>query len=92
MRDAAGFDAKGGLWEAEPHRALAGGVLYFTLMGLSRPLLAWFAVRPAAETAPAHPMTDRQMWLSVGVFVLVIALLNVIIANQEWILAWLAGN
>jgi hypothetical protein len=40
VRDAAGFDAKGGVWEAEPHRALAGAVLYFTLMGLSRPLLA----------------------------------------------------
>jgi len=46
MRDAAGFDAKGGVWEAEPHRALAGAVLYFTLMGLSRPILARaFAVR-----------------------------------------------
>jgi hypothetical protein len=41
IRDVAGFDAHGGLWEAEPHRALAGAVLYFTLMGLSRPLLAW---------------------------------------------------
>ena len=40
IRDAARFDAKGGLWEAEPHRALAGAVLYFTLMGLSRPVLA----------------------------------------------------
>lgn len=46
MRDAAGFDAKGGVWEAEPHRALAGAVLYFTIMGLSRPILArGFAVR-----------------------------------------------
>lgn len=25
FRDAAGFNAKGGVWEAEPHRALAGG-------------------------------------------------------------------
>ena len=40
VRDAAGFDAKGGVWEAEPHRALAGAVLYFTIMGLSRPLFA----------------------------------------------------
>ncbi len=28
------------MWEAEPHRALAGAVLYFAIMGLSRPLLA----------------------------------------------------
>ena len=49
VRDAAGFDANGGVWEAEPHRALAGAVLYFTLMGLSRPLLARaFAVRAAS--------------------------------------------
>jgi len=49
VRDAAGFNAKGGVWEAEPHRALAGAVLYFTLMGLSRPILARaFAVRRAA--------------------------------------------
>lgn len=47
IRDAAHFDAHGGLWEAEPHRALAGAVLYFTLMGLSRPLLA-FAFRARA--------------------------------------------
>ena len=48
VRDAAGFDAKGGVWEAEPHRALAGAVLYFTVMGLSRPILARvFAVRAA---------------------------------------------
>ena len=48
VRDAAGFDAKGGVWEAEPHRALAGAVLYFTIMGLSRPILARvFAVRAA---------------------------------------------
>ena len=40
IRDAAGFNAKGGVWEAEPHRALAGAVLYFTLMALSRPVLA----------------------------------------------------
>jgi hypothetical protein len=51
VRAAAGFGA-GGMWEAEPHRALAGGVLYFALMGLARPLLAWAfsprAARPAA--------------------------------------------
>lgn len=41
VRDAARFDANGGVWEAEPHRAIAGAVLYFTLMGLSRPLLTW---------------------------------------------------
>ena len=41
VRDAAGFDGKStGLWEAEPHRAIAGAVLYFAVMGLSRPLLA----------------------------------------------------
>jgi hypothetical protein len=41
VRDAAGFDGKStGIWEAEPHRALAGAVLYFAIMGLSRPLLA----------------------------------------------------
>ena len=93
FRDAAGFNGNSsGIWEAEPHRALAGGVLYFTLMGLSRPFLAAYAARPAAQAGPVHPMTDRQMWISGGVFVLVIALLNVIIANQEWILAWLARN
>jgi hypothetical protein len=41
VRDAAGFDGSSkGLWEAEPWRALAGAVLYFAAMGLSRPLLA----------------------------------------------------
>ena len=40
VRDAAGFDANGGAWEADPHRALAGAVLYFAIMGLSRPLFA----------------------------------------------------
>jgi hypothetical protein len=41
VRDAAGFDGKSkGLWEAEPWRALAGAVLYFGIMGLSRPLFA----------------------------------------------------
>ena len=53
IRDAAGFDGKStGLWEAQPHRAIAGAVLYFTIMGLSRPFLArGFAVRasPAAS-------------------------------------------
>lgn len=47
VRDAAGF-AGSGVWEAEPHRAIAGAVLYFTIMGLSRPFLAWgFAARKA---------------------------------------------
>jgi hypothetical protein len=45
IRDAAGFTASGGVWEAEPWRALAGAVLYFTIMGLSRPFLGR---RPAA--------------------------------------------
>ena len=41
VRDAAGFDGNSkGLWEAEPWRALAGAVLYFAVMGLSRPLFA----------------------------------------------------
>ena len=41
VRDAAGFSGTStGLWEAEPWRALAGAVLYFTIMGLSRPLFA----------------------------------------------------
>lgn len=39
VRDAAGFTGSGA-WEAEPHRALAGAVLYFVIMGLSRPLFA----------------------------------------------------
>lgn len=50
MRDAAGFDASGGAWEAEPHRAIAGAVLYFAILGLSRPFLAGaFAARAAAR-------------------------------------------
>jgi hypothetical protein len=50
IREAAGFAGEGGVWEREPHRALAGAVLYFALMGLARPLLAWaFAPRGAAE-------------------------------------------
>jgi len=48
--------------------------------------------RAAAQAAPVHPMTDWQMWISVGVFVLVIVVLLVIMGNHEWILAWLAGN
>jgi hypothetical protein len=49
MRDAAGFGGSG-VWEAEPHRAIAGAVLYFTVMGLSRPFLAWgFAARAAGR-------------------------------------------
>ena len=49
VRDAAHFDPNGGVWEAEPHRALAGAVLYFTVMGLSRPLLAWAFGKRARE-------------------------------------------
>jgi len=53
IRDAAGFDGNStGLWEAQPHRAIAGAVLYFTIMGLSRPILAkGFAVRAQASAA-----------------------------------------
>ena len=39
VRLSAGFTGKG-LWEEEPWRALAGAVLYFTIMGLCRPLFA----------------------------------------------------
>ena len=41
VRAAAGFDKGGGVWETEPHRALAAGVLYFAIMGLARPPHAW---------------------------------------------------
>ena len=41
VRAQTGFDKGGGVWETEPHRALAGGVLYFAIMGLLRPPLAW---------------------------------------------------
>ena len=41
IRDKAGFDGKStGIWESEPHRALAGAVLYYTIMGLCRPIMA----------------------------------------------------
>jgi hypothetical protein len=40
IRAAAGFSENGGAWESEPHRALAGAVLYFTIMAMSRPLFA----------------------------------------------------
>jgi len=91
FRDAAGFNAKGSsVYDAEPHRLLAGAVLYFALMGLCRPFLAAYAVRPAAEAGPVHPpVTDWR--INLGVFVLVIAVLLVIMGNQEWILARLAG-
>jgi hypothetical protein len=39
IRDAAGFTGSGE-WERDPWRALAGGVAYFAVMGLSRPLFA----------------------------------------------------
>jgi len=49
VRDLAGFNAQGGVWEAEPHRALAGGVVYYAIMALSRPLFArWRAIPGAA--------------------------------------------
>ena len=93
MRDAAGFDAKGGVWEAEPHRALAGGVLYFTLMGLSRPFLAWAQARPVRrQERNVHPVTNRRLYISLGVFVLLIVVMFVLQRNEEWWLAWLAGN
>jgi len=50
IQAASGFDPKGGVWETESHRALAGGVVYFCVMGLSRPLLAWaFAERTVGQ-------------------------------------------
>ena len=39
-----------------------------------------------------EPQRFRQMWVSVVALVLVIAVLLVIKRNQEWVLAWLAGN
>ena len=88
---AARFDAKSnGIWEAEPHRALAGGVLYFTLMGLSRPFLAWASARPARQERDVEPVADWRV--NLGAFVFVMAVLLAIIGNQERLLAWLAGN
>ena len=93
MRDAAGFDANGGVWEAEPHRALAGGVVYFALMGLCRPFLAWANARPPREQERnVRPVTNRRVYVSIGMFVLVAAVMFVIELNLEWFLAWLAGN
>jgi hypothetical protein len=79
--DAAGFDAKSsGIWEAEPHRALAGGVLYFALMGLCRPFLAWAQARPVRSQEPTVlPVTDWR--INLGVFVLVVVVLLAIIGN-----------
>jgi hypothetical protein len=93
MRDAAGFDANGGIWEAEPHRALAGGVLYFTLMGLCRPFLAWAQTRsPREQERNVRPITNRRLYISIGVFALVIVMMAVIQLTEEWWLAWVAGN
>ena len=39
-----------------------------------------------------EPQRFRQMRISVGALVLVIAVLLVIMGNQERVLAWLAGN
>ena len=44
------FDPKGGAWEAEPNRALAGGVLYFAVMGLARPVLSWTFARSSPRS------------------------------------------
>jgi hypothetical protein len=90
--DAAGFDAKSsGVWEAEPHRALAGGVLYFAVMGLCRPFLAWANARPPREQERnVHAVADWR--INLGAFVLVMAVLLAIIGMQEQLLAWLAGN
>ena len=91
--DAAGFDAKSsGVWEAEPHRALAGGVLYFAVMGLCRPFLAWANARPVRLERTVHPVTNQRVHVSIGVFVLVVVMMIVIEQNLEWFLAWLAGN
>lgn len=53
VRAATGFDEKStGTWEREPHRALAGAVLYFAIMGLARPPLSLaFAPRGARAAA-----------------------------------------
>ncbi len=92
--EAARFDAKStGIWEAEPHRALAGAVLYFTLMGLSRPFLAWAQARPVRrQERTVHPVTDRRLYIGLGVFVLVIVVMLVIQLTEESWRAWLAGN
>jgi hypothetical protein len=46
VRDAAGFDGNStGLWESEPHRAIAGAVLYFIIMGLFRPYFSRWQAR-----------------------------------------------
>lgn len=50
VRASAGFKGEGGVWEAEPYRALAGAVLYFTIMGLSRPLFALWQKAPAVRS------------------------------------------
>jgi hypothetical protein len=51
IRDAAGFNAEGGVWEASPWRALAGGVVYYAVMALSRPLFALWR----GPSLPAKP-------------------------------------
>jgi hypothetical protein len=47
VRASTGFTGEG-LWEAEPWRALAGAVLYFTLMAFSRPMFARAQARAMA--------------------------------------------
>lgn len=51
---AAGFDVKSsGMWEATPYRALAGGALYFGLMGLLRTLLRLILTRRGGRDTAA---------------------------------------
>jgi hypothetical protein len=50
IQAASGLRADGGVWEAQPWTALAGGALYFTLLGLLRTLLR-LIVRRKAGTA-----------------------------------------
>jgi len=55
LRDAAGFDAEGGVWEAEPQRALAGAALYFALAGIGRAVLAHLFARSARPPEAKSP-------------------------------------
>jgi hypothetical protein len=47
IQAATGLKADGGVWEAQPWAALAGGALYFTLVGLLRTLLRLIVRRRA---------------------------------------------
>ena len=55
LREAAGFDPKGGVWEAEPQRALAGAAIYFALTGIGRAILARAFAREATGEAKSAP-------------------------------------